>query len=437
MTHAMTKDASSVTSIGNVTSTTTTMPLATTSVVVYAPAKTISGTDDDDDRDDARWRESVRQARRVHAASGATTTADGTTTRGAAMNCGTSSSASSSSSSGRIETRAIGEWLIAAHGIGAKEVVERVERACATATTSAGRVEAMRAATAAMAEASPTRGFAVCAYDGANARGFAARHKRSMAVRYGYDARGALVLTLGGDFADAALGLEELKPGRFVYGHGYVKPMEYGSFWASARSTFAGSPAKSATGDASSRPRASPTRVVVSNANATMTAPKAFKAPSPGAYVPPALRARAEALAREEQTAARVEEARRKSEAIDREIAATLHNQERLVSALGGALASALVKAASRASFSTDDAATAALRFHAARQSRRAMETASSFYAPSPTPAALESAAPTSSVARASLDACARVSADARRASSDARLHRGVRRFDSFRRAGY
>lgn len=355
------------------------------------------------------------------------------------MNCGTSSSASgsASSSSGRIETRAIGEWLIAAHGIGAKEVVERVERACATATTSARRVEAMRAATAALAEASPTRGFAVCAYDGANARGFAVRHKRSMAVRYGYDARGALVLTLGGDFADAALGLEELKPGRFVYGHGYVKPMEYGSFWASARSTCAGSPAKSATGDASSRPRASATRVVVQNATTNANAPKIIKAPSPGAYVPPALRARAEALAREEQTAARVEEARRKSEAIDREIAATLHNQERLVSALGGALASALVKAASRASFSTDDAATAALRFHAARQSRRAMETASSFYAPTPMPAAPESAAPTSVVARASLDACARVSADARRASSDARLHRGVRRVDSFRRAGY
>ena len=395
---------------------------ATTSVVVYAPAKTISGTA----AADARCRESVREARRAHAASGATTTADGTTTRGAAMNCGTSSSSASASSSRHIETRAIGEWLVAAHGIGAKEVVERVERACATTTTSAGRVEAIRDAMKALAEASPTRGFAVCAYDGANARGFAVRHKRSMAVRYGHDARGALVLTLGGDFADAALGLEELKPGRFVYGHGYVKPMEYGSFWATARSTRAGSPAKSATGDASSRPRASPTRVVAATPTADAS-PRTVKAPSPGAYVPPALRARAKALEREERTAARVEEARRKSEAIDREIAATLHNQERLVSALGGALASALVKAASRASFATDDAATAALRFHAARESRRAMETASSFYAPTPTPV----------VARASLDACARVSADARRASSDARLHRGVRRVDTFRRAGY
>ena len=144
-------------------------------------------------------------------------------------------------------------------------------------------------------------------------------------------------------------------------------------------------------------------------------------------------------MAREERTAARVEEARRKSEAIDREIAAALHNQERLVSALGGALASALVKAASRASFANDDSATAALRVHAARQSRRAMETVSSFYAPSPTPATpTPTPAPTASVvARASLDACARVSADARRASTDARLHRGVRRVDSFRRAGY
>jgi len=405
--------------------------MGTTSVVVYAPAKTISEIADECDGGldaaravrEARCRASVREARRAHAARGATTTADGTTTRGAAMSCGTTSLTSSSSSC-IIETRAIGEWLVAAHGIGAREVVERVERACATTTSSAGRVEAIRAATAAMAEASPTRGFAVCAYDGANARGFAVRHKRSMAVRYGHDARGALVLTLGGDFADDALGLEELKPGRFVYGHGYVKPMEYGSFWATARSTRAGSPASSATEDASATAK---------------TAPRTVKAASPGAYVPPPLRARAEALAREERTAARVEEARRKSEAIDREIAAALHNQERLVSALGGALASALVKAASRASFANDDSATAALRFHAARQSRRAMETVSSFYAPSPTPAApTPTLAPTASVvARASLDACARVSADARRASTDARLHRGVRRVDSFRRAGY
>jgi hypothetical protein len=113
--------------------------------------------------------------------------------------------------------------------------------------------------------------------------------------------------------------------------------------------------------------------------------------------------------------------AKRKSEAIDRALAQTLHDEERMASVLGGALASALMKAASRASFAADESMSEISRFHAARVHRQKIEAASSFYAPAPVAAVVASAAQ-GVLGRGSMDTCARLSSDVRRGSMDNRL---------------
>jgi len=209
-----------------------------------------------------------------------------------------------------------------------------------------------------------------------------------------------------------------LKSGRFIFGHGYVKPMEFGSFWASARSSRAASPAKSAYGDIASVPHA--VRLVNGAVPTTPTPTRTTSGlarASPNAYVPPAMRAAAAAAAAA-KAEAEAAEARRKSEALDRALAQTLHDEERMVSALGGALASALIKATGRTSFAADESIKEISRFHAARAHRQKIEAISSFYAPAV-------AAPASDVTtrRGSLDHCARASMESvRRGSLDSRL---------------
>jgi len=330
---------------------------------------------------------------------------------GAAL-CASSSSSSEDENSdddddAEILVAAHGSWILAAHGCDPAVVAERLARACATETSSR-RVEAARETLKDLV--GEFKNFAVIAFDGVAKRGLAARNGDAPTVLYGHDDTGALALVLGKKSLPG-FDVAELKSGRFIFGHGYVKPMEFGSFWATAQSSRAASPAKSAYGDVTSLPRAVR---LAPNGAAAPTTPGLSARASPNAYVPPAMRAAAAAAKAEAEAA----EARRKNEALDRALAQTLHDEERMVSALGGALASALIKASGRTSFAADESIKEISRFHAARAHRQKIEAISSFYAPAV-------AAPASDVTtrRGSLDDCARASMESvRRGSLDSRL---------------
>ena len=345
--------------------------------------------------------------------------------RGAAL-CASSSSSSSedeennSENDTEILVAAHGSWILAAHGCDPAVVAERLARACASQTSSR-LVEAARETLKDLVGES--KNFAVIAFDGVTKRGLAARNGDAPTVLYGHDETGALALVLGKKSLPG-FDVAELKSGRFIFGHGYVKPMEFGSFWATARSSRAASPAKSAYGDVTSLPRAArfaPNGAAVPTTPTQTPTTSGLARASPNAYVPPAMRAAAAAAAaaaKAEAEAAEAAEARRKSEALDRALAQTLHDEERMVSALGGALASALIKASGRTSFAADESIKEISRFHAARAHRQKIEAISSFYAPAV-------AAPASDVTtrRGSLDDCARASMErVRRGSLDSRL---------------
>ena len=303
-----------------------------------------------------------------------------------------------------------GEWMVASHGAEASDVVRALEEACARANASDGenrgktRASAVKRALGALIDAQAHgRGFAIIAFDQVCERGLAARYKTAPRVTYGHDANGALVLEMG-DGARASDECAELCAGRFVFGHGYVKPMEFEDFWATARSTRAASPAKAAF-DVEPRRRAPAAR-----ASDALSTP--LRAASPNAYVPPAVRA---LRAAEEAERLAALAARRKSEALDAALAQTLHENQRMASALGDALANVLIKVASRASFASENAEIS--RFHAARFKAPIavanVQSASSFYAPT-------ISVPTVSedLVRQSFEAsCARLSMESRRAS--------------------
>lgn len=91
--------------------------------------------------------------------------------------------------------------------------------------------------------------FVVIVFDGVMKCGFVVRYKDGFRTRYGYDERGAFVFVFGDDFENGDV-LEELCVGRFIFGYGYVKLMEYGVFWKSVKSIRAGSFVKAAYGEA-------------------------------------------------------------------------------------------------------------------------------------------------------------------------------------------
>ena len=404
---------------------------------VYAPSKTLSTmamTKENETEEisegfvfaSARFMD-AEEAKAVRGARDACGGAPGAYGRapGAAL-CASSSSSSSSSSEdensdgdddAEILVAAHGSWILAAHGCDPAVVAERLARACASETSSR-RVEAARETLKDLV--GEFKNFAVIAFDGVAKRGLAARNGDAPTVLYGHDDTGALALVLGKKSLPG-FDVAELKSGRFIFGHGYVKPMEFGSFWATAQSSRAASPAKSAYGDVTSLPRA--VRLAPNGAAAPTTPTQTrttsgLARASPNAYVPPAMRAAAAAAAAAAKAEAEAAEARRKSEALDRALAQTLHDEERMVSALGGALASALIKACGRTSFAADESIKEISRFHAARAHRQKIEAISSFYAPAV-------AAPASDVTtrRGSLDDCARASMESvRRGSLDSRL---------------
>ena len=213
--------------------------------------------------------------------------------------------------------------------------------------------------------------FAVVAFDVAAGRVLAARTANAAPLHYGFTQDGALVASGGltaarlfPDAGDAALRLTPLPSGRFVFGHRFVKPIEFTRFWDTAASNRAAAPARDACPDAyeqigtvfraaagadaaaeGARRRWAATGSVgdgESRWNATgKTARTAPPSPSPlkmasaGAYAPPALRKAREAAAVAAAAAAAAVER-------DAQVAKALAAQDAVVSSLGDALAAAV-----------------------------------------------------------------------------------------------
>ena len=214
--------------------------------------------------------------------------------------------------------------------------------------------------------------FAAVAYDATVGRVLAARTAGSTPLAYGFTADGALVACAGlreeNLFPDApgAIALTPLPSGRFVFGHRYVKPIEFTSFWATAASNRAAAPARHARQEEAPRRRVSaiveesdladvvdspesPSRWGTTGGRADgcaswKSAEESTGKASAGAYVPPAMRAAraaAEKAAAEKAEAEKAVLAAQKAEA-DAQVAKALQAQERVVSSLESALATAV-----------------------------------------------------------------------------------------------
>ena len=96
--------------------------------------------------------------------------------------------------------------------------------------------------------------FAAVAFDVSAGRVLAARTANAAPLHYGFTQDGALV-ACGGltarrlfpDAGDAALRLTPLPSGRFVFGHRFVKPIEFTRFWDTAAANRAAAPARDAS----------------------------------------------------------------------------------------------------------------------------------------------------------------------------------------------
>jgi hypothetical protein len=182
--------------------------------------------------------------------------------------------------------------------------------------------------------------FSVVAFDAIAGRVLAARTANSARVDYGFTQDGSLVAcsgftsaTLFPNAGDAALQLTPLPSGRFIFGHRFVKPIEFTNFWASASANRAAAPARGvgevndesldcgaaecqrrrwgktgSAGDASERWGTLPkvvTDIAATTSTGRTTAQKfPLHAAGANAYVPPSVRkARAEAEAAAAATA--------------------------------------------------------------------------------------------------------------------------------------
>ena len=231
--------------------------------------------------------------------------------------------------------------------------------------------------------------FAAVAFDVSAGRVLAARTANAAPLHYGFTQDGALV-ACGGltarrlfpDAGDAALRLTPLPSGRFVFGHRFVKPIEFTRFWDTAAANRAAAPAREASsvldaierganetvGAECARRRWSATGSAADGERRwtsveqvpSVTPSTLHRAPSAGAYVPPSLRKKREA----EAAAARVKAVekmeapvspRSAARAVERDaqVATALAAQDAVVLSLGDALVAAVVKAPSSAHIST------------------------------------------------------------------------------------
>ena len=258
-------------------------------------------------------------------------------------------------------------------------------------------------------------------------RVLAARSKNSAPLSYGFTADGTLVacagLTAQAMGLDGLLDLTPLPSGRFIFGHRYVKPIEFTQFWSTAQGNRAAAPARKAR---RSVEVAIPECGVPTQKWGTTGSEGDVNADwhehptlhhTKSAYVPPALRRAREAAAKaaaekaekdvlhaEEKKEARPISPRSQKVEMDAQIAEAIASQDRLVADLE----SALVTAVRRASIDTRRASVEVARKNLAKKSLKSATLSA---------ASWERALPTSRTARTSVD-CARSSMDVSRISS-------------------
>lgn len=270
--------------------------------------------------------------------------------------------------------------------------------------------------------------FAVCAFDAKMGRVLAARSKNSAPLSYGFTADGTLVacagLTARAMGLDGLLDLTPLPSGRFIFGHRYVKPIEFTQFWSTARGNRAAAPARKARQSVDAFPSECAVGTTTHKWGTTGSEgdvnadwhehPTLHHTES--AYVPPALRRAREAAAKaaaaekaakvvaEEKKEARPISPRSQKVEMDAQIAEAIASQDRLVADLE----SALVTAVRRASIDTRRASVEVARKNFAKKSLKSATLSA---------ASWERALATSRAARTSVY-CARSSMDVSRISS-------------------
>ena len=269
--------------------------------------------------------------------------------------------------------------------------------------------------------------FAVCAFDAKMGRVLAARSKNSAPLSYGFTADGTLVacagLTAQAMGLDGLLDLTPLPSGRFIFGHRYVKPIEFTQFWSTARGNRAAAPARKARRSVDAIPECAvpPAQKWGTTGSEGDVNADWHEHPTlhhtESAYVPPALRRAREAAAKaaaekaekdvlhaEEKKEARPISPRSQKVEMDAQIAEAIASQDRLVADLE----SALVTAVRRASIDTRRASVEVARKNLAKKSLKSATLSA---------ASWERALATSRAARTSVD-CARSSMDVSRISS-------------------
>ena len=152
-----------------------------------------------------------------------------------------------------LQTRSTADGLIlalASTTVSVDDVLASYNKAAQSgdANDTRSRVNALRKA---LGELHTENGsFAVIAFDAKMGRVLAARTKNSAPLSYGFTADGTLVacagLTAQAMGLDASLDLTPLPSGRFIFGHRYVKPIEFTQFWSTAQGNRAAAPARKA-----------------------------------------------------------------------------------------------------------------------------------------------------------------------------------------------
>ena len=253
-----------------------------------------------------------------------------------------------------LQTRSTADGLIlalASTTVSVDDVLASYNKAAQSgdANDTRSRVNALRKA---LGELHTENGsFAVIAFDAKMGRVLAARTKNSAPLSYGFTADGTLVacagLTAQAMGLDASLDLTSLPSGRFIFGHRYVKPIEFTQFWSTAQGNRAAAPARKARRSVDTVPENSVpahkwgTTNSEGDGNADWHVHPTLHH-TKSAYVPPALRrareaaekAAAEKAASERAAEVRPVSPRTQKVEIDAQIAKAVAFQDRMVADL-------------------------------------------------------------------------------------------------------
>ena len=243
-----------------------------------------------------------------------------------------------------LQTRSTADGLIlalASTTVSVDDVLASYNKAAQSgdANDTRSRVNALRKA---LGELHTENGsFAVIAFDAKMGRVLAARTKNSAPLSYGFTADGTLVacagLTAQAMGLDASLDLTSLPSGRFIFGHRYVKPIEFTQFWSTAQGNRAAAPARKARRSVDTVPETSVpahkwgTTNSEGDGNADWHVHPTLHH-TKSAYVPPALRRAREAA--EKAAEVRPVSPRTQKVEMDAQIAKAVAFQDRVVADL-------------------------------------------------------------------------------------------------------